>query len=231
MNAIQYFESIPYETTFYPDTDSGCYKIADKALNVIVSAGMQPGAKVLELGCGTGVYTELFACSGADITAVDGSPKMIRAAADRCGPKIKYVVSDVHNLPLEDKLFDAVVGVWILQYTDIYKVIREVNRVLHPGGRAVFIESNPLNPVTLWRAFNNKVAHPPLRWHLDKYLSDGGFSEVVAQPFEFMPSSLDGKVFKVLKPLFHALDGIPVIREFAGSIIVSATKTQDVVTL
>jgi SAM-dependent methyltransferase len=94
-----------------------------------------PEAKLLDVGCGTGWLAEHF----RDYTGIDGSPEAV-AAAQAKGRSIQQ--GDVDQpLPFEDASFDAVVLKDLLEHVaDPVAVVREVGRVLKPGGR-VFASS------------------------------------------------------------------------------------------
>jgi len=100
-----------------------------------VTRHFAPGAKLLDVGCGTGWLAEHF----SDYTGIDGAPEAVAAAAER-GRNV--VVGDVAEpLPFGDGLFDAVVLKDLLEHVpDPVAVVREVRRVVKPGGR-VFASS------------------------------------------------------------------------------------------
>lgn len=210
--AIDYYncEAFRYEKQFYPDTLGSHIKIADKALRVIQACNIESGSKVLELGCGTGIYTRTFASIGAIVTAVDGSTGMLNLARIKGGAT--FVLADVNELQFGPE-FDCVVGVYILQYTNIENVLTRVKSALKPGGRVAFIESNVFNPVTLWCAWRNKVAHPLPRWEYERIMNGIGFHKVKTIPFEFTPTFFNGHITWPEK--------VPILREFAGSVIVT----------
>ena len=98
---------------------------------------LAPGARVLDVGCGTGLPTAgMLAESGIDVVGIDVSTEMLRLAR-RNVPAARFVAMDV--LELDDTLgrFDAVVAFFsllMLRRTDIPQVLRRVRSVLRPGG-------------------------------------------------------------------------------------------------
>ncbi len=104
------------------------------------------GCDVLDLGCGTGRHTAWLAESGARVTAVDFSEKMLEQARRKVpGANVRFVVHDLHDpLPLEDASFDAMVSGLVLEHLrDLDGFFREVHRVLRPHGRAVVSAMHP----------------------------------------------------------------------------------------
>ncbi len=98
------------------------------------------GFKVLDLGCGTGYFSERLKCSGAEVVCADLSPAMLEHARQRCGDKaMTYVHADAENLPFAESEFDIVFSSLALQWCDDLSVpIREIRRVLKPSGKAYF---------------------------------------------------------------------------------------------
>ncbi len=103
---------------------------------------------VLELGCGTGVYTRFLLRDFARVTAVDNDPRMVREAKT-IFPKAKIVNADAGFLPFRNNSFDVVFGVSVIHHIpDRNAVFSEAARVLKKGGLAVFCEPNLWNPMT-----------------------------------------------------------------------------------
>jgi len=99
------------------------------------------GLKVLEIGCGIGTDGAQFARAGADYTGIDLTEAAIDLARERfalSGLKGDFRVSDAENLNFPDDSFDLVYSHGVLHHTpDIEAAIREIHRVLKPGGRAM----------------------------------------------------------------------------------------------
>lgn len=96
------------------------------------------GKKVLEVGCGGGLFLEELAKLGGVCTGIDPSKKSISAArkhAAQSGLKIAYKDARGEKIPFPDKSFDFVACVDVLEHVnDLPKVIQEISRVLKPGG-------------------------------------------------------------------------------------------------
>lgn len=107
--------------------------------------------EVLDLGCAGGFMAEALARKGARVTGIDPASQAIAAArahAHETGLSIRYDVGVGEALPYEDKAFDAVVCVDVLEHvSDLTKVLSEVERVLRPGGAFLYdtINRNPIS--------------------------------------------------------------------------------------
>jgi SAM-dependent methyltransferase len=108
------------------------------------------GARVLELGCGSGPYSCRFAQAGAQVTALDLSRAMISLAKARAverGVRVDFRVADIREpLPFSEAQFDLVFSATTLHYVDDLAIfIREVARVMNPRARFVASVLHPLS--------------------------------------------------------------------------------------
>jgi trans-aconitate methyltransferase len=95
----------------------------------------QPGERILDLGCGDGQLTQKLIATGADVTGVDASAEMVAAARTR---GVAADVAKAESLRYSDASFDAVFSNAALHWVqDQDGMMREVHRVLRPGGRFV----------------------------------------------------------------------------------------------
>jgi len=108
------------------------------------------GRELLDLGCGAGETSVYFAMQGAEVTACDISSEMLGVAsrlADKYGVKLRLLKMKAEDLQFPDASFDCVFGNGVLHHVELLPAIREVHRVLRPGGIAVFVEPLAHNPV------------------------------------------------------------------------------------
>ena len=105
------------------------------------------GKNVLDLGCSTGFYTEYALKSGASVTAVDASQKLIdRLAAKEKTAKAKLHCADIGQSMtfLKSGSFDVVICSLVLDYVKDWKpIMAELYRILKNGGRAVISTGHP----------------------------------------------------------------------------------------
>jgi ubiquinone/menaquinone biosynthesis C-methylase UbiE len=102
-----------------------------------------PGDKVLELGCGTGIFAAMIAGRVGHVTATDFSPEMLKRAAQRLGEyeNVEVRQEDACRTAFADGSFSAVLAVNMLHHADDARaVLRECRRVLMPGGRLVVVD-------------------------------------------------------------------------------------------
>lgn len=108
------------------------------------------GKKVLEVGCGQGTVLTHLARRNASMVGVDMSRVSIlrtREGARELGLPVDVAQSDAESLPFADESFDAVVSFGVLHHTpDTGRAVREVRRVLKPGGRAIVMLYRTGNP-------------------------------------------------------------------------------------
>jgi ubiquinone/menaquinone biosynthesis C-methylase UbiE len=108
--------------------------------------GVQPGHLVLDLGCGPGTDLAALARAAAPegtVVGIDSDLRMLRQAQTRTAnlPRSKVLQADVHALPLPAGSADRAHTDRLLQHVaNVPKVLSEVRRILHPGGRLVMAE-------------------------------------------------------------------------------------------
>lgn len=121
--------------------------IAQRA-KVLEALAMKSGERVVDLGCGPGLLALDLARqvgpTGA-VLGIDSSESMIALARRRCGavPQVSIGSGDVSTLPYDDRSFDAAVCTQVYEYvSDVDRALRELKRVLRPGGRAVIVDTD-----------------------------------------------------------------------------------------
>ncbi|MBZ4323432.1 class I SAM-dependent methyltransferase [Streptomyces huiliensis] len=157
-----------------------------------------PGQRVVDLGTGTGSLARLFARAGADVTGVDRAEQLLTQAAEldgREGLRVAYRVAAAEDTGLPGASYDVVTAGQCWHWFDAPRAVREVGRLLRPGGRAVIahfdmlplpgnvVEATEqlirtLNPE--WTLYGSTGLYP--RWLTD--LAIGGFTGIETFSFD-----------------------------------------------
>jgi len=114
--------------------------VRDAALS---AARIEPGQTALDLGAGTGFITEALLQAGLNVIAVDQSVAMLRELRSKCliPPHLDCRVGNAEHLPLPDSTVNCVLANMLLHHVEHPAVaIREMARVLRPGGRVVITD-------------------------------------------------------------------------------------------
>jgi ubiquinone/menaquinone biosynthesis C-methylase UbiE len=137
-----------------------------------LALGLQPGDRVLDLACGTGLnFPHLRQLVGerGQVTGVDLSPRMLDVArsliARRGGGNVQVRQADAAQLPFADETFDKALCSFAMNIIpDYMRAIREVRRVLVPTGRFVSLEVRPIlhSLPYLWRVCAVDMSHDVL---------------------------------------------------------------------
>jgi ubiquinone/menaquinone biosynthesis C-methylase UbiE len=179
----QYYEATNLKSRIYQARK-------DRALAWIDELGLPPRSPVLEVGCGAGFTTLSLAQRGYDVTAFDSVSTMLdltRQAARDFGLQIQVrtALGDVHRLQFRDGEFQLVIALGVLPWLHSPQVaIREIKRVLKPGGYAVMTVDNAwrlsyvLEPTQCppLQGLRAAVSHSLRVLRLRRYLPDANLS-------------------------------------------------------
>jgi len=111
---------------------------------VLELLGNVKGKKILDFGCGTGIYAKLLTKKGAIVKGFDISEEMIKIAKQE-NPKLDIRMGTGNKIPFKEK-FDIVISCLVVDYfKDWNKPFREVSRVLNKGGIFIFSIGNPVS--------------------------------------------------------------------------------------
>ena len=216
-------------------TPAGQLRAKRRAQLIAQGAELAPGMRVLEIGCGTGLFTEMFAKYGAHILAVDLSPELLSAAKQRNVPagQVEFL-----ELPFEDcdaqGPFDAIIGSSILHHLDCGKSFTKIHQLLKPGGAISFCEPNMLNP-QIWFTLRFRRFFPNIsldetafyRKNLYIMLQKAGFIKIRIIPFDWLHPQVPKKLIPLVKKVENFVEKFPGIKEFAGSHWITAQRSSD----
>jgi demethylmenaquinone methyltransferase/2-methoxy-6-polyprenyl-1,4-benzoquinol methylase len=185
---------------------------------VTAAAAVRPGDRVLDAACGTGdlALADLRA-GAAEVTGVDFSERMLERAR-RKSAAIEWVSGDLLALPFRDGSFDAAtVGFGVRNLADLELGLRELRRVLRPGGRLAILE------ITRPRG----VLKPFYSLWFDRFVPLAGRILPGGAAYRYLPASV--KRFPVAEELADLLRAAGFdevrFRFLAGSIVAVHTGT------
>jgi len=153
------------------------------------------GKRVLDAGCGPGVYAEWLVDRGAEVVAFDANPKMVELARERLGDKAQVLQANLEQ-PLDflvDNSLDIVLSPLVMDYVrDWEKAFGEFHRVLRKGGCLVFSMEHPYPKYDLHRETSDYFAVELVEYEWT------GFGKPVRVPSYRRPLS------EVINPLVRA---------------------------
>jgi SAM-dependent methyltransferase len=209
----------------------------EKRIDLFVSSlGLAARRKrVLELGCGTGLYTERMLPHCGELVAADISEALLREARSKVanGP-VSFVRQNLESIEPAaiGGDFDAVFGCSVLHHLDLDTTLPQLRRLLAPGAELAFSEPNLLNPqVQLmfsrfrwarrkWATSDTEMAFYP--WELRSIFERNGFTVVSLRPFDFMHPAIPAGLLPLARRLGDLFEHAPLVRFLAGSYFVHA---------
>ena len=209
---------------------------AKRRAELVISGGrLRPGMSALEIGCGTGMFTEMFAKSGAKLTAIDISKDLITKARTRnlSPDRVLFLERRIEDYDSNDS-FDAVIGSSVLHHLDIEIALKKIHSLLRPGGFFCFTEPNMLNPQVfierkfrsilpcLWYVSEDETAI--VRWKFHDLLIKTGFEKIKIIPFDWLHPSTPASLIRLINKLGKMLEHTPILREFAGSLYIHCKR-------
>jgi ubiquinone/menaquinone biosynthesis C-methylase UbiE len=129
-----------------------------RVMELVDALHLPRGAAVLDAGCGPGYLLEALARRGFKVAGMDGSDHMLQSAEARlraARPDFPFSLKqgDIENLPFDDAQFDLVLSTGVIEYLEgDAKVLREMHRVLRPGGHLLLPVTNLWSPVNTFDA-------------------------------------------------------------------------------
>jgi ubiquinone/menaquinone biosynthesis C-methylase UbiE len=155
----------------------------------ISASGLQPGQRVLDVGCGTGYFVRLLAEAvgpGGTVVGIDPDPTMVAYASGKARhlPNSKFQIDRAESLHFPDEHFDLVVSSLVMHHVppDLHaRVLREMSRVLRPGGTLFIADAQTPSHGLGWRLLllitghNRMVRQVP---DLERLAAQAEFSEI-----------------------------------------------------
>jgi len=170
------------------------------------------------------------------LTALDISPELLQKTQQRNLPvdRVAFVKGNFETYPFDGQ-FDAVIGSSILHHLDMRKAAPILFRLIKHGGRLCFAEPNMLNPQVFlerklcfirplfWYVSPDETAF--IRWSLRRLLEKAGFTEVSITPFDWLHPAMPSSLIKAAQIIQNKIEKLPLLREFSGSLLISAFRT------
>jgi SAM-dependent methyltransferase len=179
-----------------------------------------PGESLLEVGAGSGLWTERLVevLRGENpITAAVFDPGLAEVASGRhlVGTRV-LVVTDLATLGASGP-YDYVVGDGILGHDRSPEVLELLHSVLKPGGQMLLFEANRWNPRTLLAPGSRKALR---KYRLMQAASETGFTDIRITPYDLAPSGTPAGIL----PIAYLMEQLPAVKELSESVIVSARR-------
>jgi len=161
--------------------------------------------RLLEVGCGPAIMLPDLLAMGFEVHGIDVSGEMVRRAEQRMAGhplagRCHLSVGDIERLQFPDALFDVVLAMGVLEYLPSYATaLREIARVLKPGGRVVLTVPNRASAYHVTRAAYLRArralgrpratacaTNPCVPWRLDRELAAAGLPKIASQACNFI---------------------------------------------
>ena len=191
-------------------------------------------SRVLEIGCGTGLFTKELARTDNTIVAIDISKALIIKAKERVSSaNVHFIVGNAYETKFKSGSFDFIVGSSSLHHLEVDSALKEFSRILKPGGKMIFTEPNMMNPQVALiknvpfikrRAGDSPDETAFFRWQIANQLRRYGFVDVCIKPFDFMHPQTPARLLNLMERLAKILEKVPFVREIAGSLIIQCRK-------
>ncbi len=213
----------------------GKMRVKRRASLIIKKASLDENKKVLEIGCGTGEFTYYLSRSKSKIIATDIFKEFLDIARKKASfSNVQFQCARGESLEnFSNNYFDVVCGISILHHLDIELALKNIYRVLKPKGIMIFSEPNMLNPQILIQkniTFIKKILGDSpdetafFRWQIRCLLEKNNFENINVIPFDFLHPFLPKFFVPPAKGINYLLEKIPLIKELAGSLLISAQK-------
>ena len=139
----------------YQELSAGGHALRARHERVLDIIG-RPRGRVLDVGCGPGHLAQALFDRGIDVWGVDATPAMIEACRGRFAPRpaAHFTVGDAARLAFSDGAFEAAICLGVMDYIPVLEAaVRELIRVVRPGGSVLVSFPNLLSPYAVWKLF------------------------------------------------------------------------------
>ena len=189
---MEYFDRIASRYDDWYRTKTGRY--VDRTEKWLVFSMLRTkSGKALDLGCGTGNYTLELERRGFDVIGLDASEGMLKIARSK---GLNCIKGNAYSLPFPDETFDLVLSVTMFEFIhEPERVLREIHRVLKPGGEVLIGTMNGKSSWFLFKRLKSLFVETAYRYarfytpgELEELLRKVGFINVESAGVIFFPS-------------------------------------------
>jgi SAM-dependent methyltransferase len=147
--------------SWYASQQGAMYDRLEKELIANFLPAEAEGKKLLEIGCGTGHWSQFFSQCGFEVTGLDISEGMINTALQKGISNVSFHMGDGHLLPFQDSTFNLTTAIATLEFVrDAEAVLREMIRCTRKPGRLLLGMLNGLSIVNRQRQRQNNPENP-----------------------------------------------------------------------
>lgn len=213
-------------------TPAGRVRARRRAKLIEIGARLGPDSHILEIGCGTGMFTAMFAQTGCSIIAVDISADLLKKAEARKLPKgkVHFMQKRFEDCNV-DGPFDAVIGSSILHHLELNDALPRIYELLKPNGRMSFAEPKMLNPQVFverklrWLfPYISPDETAFIRWAFRSDLQKTGFQDIKIVPFDWLHPSIPEQLIGLVSSIGRMIERVPLLCEFSGSLHIKAVR-------
>jgi SAM-dependent methyltransferase len=215
----------------YPATSPT--KLRWRALTFRHSFHVLPGETILELGAGSGLWTQHLANVLRNENPITGAVFNCELLKSSENSNVRFQLIEDLSRDLPPESFDYVIGTAILCHKEYERNLRALHRLLKPGGQLLFFEANYWNPQvafknaipSLGRAMGNASCQVGLRkYKLMKMASRQGFTEIDVIPYDIIHPKIPKALVHGLQSVAFVAEHAPVLREICGTLYIRARK-------
>lgn len=231
--ALTYEHPEPYKRFFY----------GTRLQTVLRALEAEPGDRILDVGCGSGLYTRELAQRGAKLTATEFAPASLAQAQRNVGElsaDVDFRLEDAQSLTVPDSSFDKVLLTEVVEHVPRPdRAIAEAARVLRPGGLLVVSTPSRFSPLNLAYGLKRRIRGYAFNEHIHEF-TPSSFRRLVeeqlevetmeyanfllAYPVDELYLRLGSPGLAVLEWLERALARAPLLRSLGWTMVVRARR-------
>jgi len=159
------FASLAKDYDLWYETPEGkMYNQAEKSTVLKLLRPAKPGDRLLDVGCGTGHWSRIFASRGYEVTGIDICPEMSEVARSRDYPGCYFEIADACRLPFDNASFEVIAAMATLEFVrDPELAVTEMFRCVKPAGSVIVGALNRLAPINRQRIADKKEPYASAR--------------------------------------------------------------------